>query len=87
MPSTRRAVLGVALAGCAGETPTTGTDSSPSPGSAGTETTASPPVDDLPPVPEPSDPALDRWCGPTSGVAASRLTVLGEALGAIKGPY
>lgn len=77
MPSTRRAVLGlfgVGLAGCAGDR--SPTDTSPTP------TSGSPSEYDIPPVPEPSDAALDRWCQPASGVAESRISVLGEALGA-----
>lgn len=89
MPSTRRAflgLLGAALAGCASESPGTATDSttppSPSPGSTGTDATATPARYDLPAVPDPADAALERWCAPATGVADHRLTVLGEALGA-----
>lgn len=81
MPSTRRAVLGllgVALAGCASESPGPGTSPSTSP----SDSTATASEYDIPPVPDPSDAALDRWCDPASGVAESQLSVLGEALGA-----
>lgn len=83
MPSTRRAFLGlfgVALAGCASESPGTGT--APSPSSTPADSTGSQSEYELPPVPDPSETALDRWCEPVSAVADSQLTVLGEALGA-----
>jgi hypothetical protein len=81
MPAPRRAVLGllgVALAGCASESPVTGPSSSPSPA----DSTPTPSEYDIPTVPDPSDAALDRWCDPASGVAERRLSVLGDALGA-----
>ncbi|MEF8801890.1 MAG: hypothetical protein V5A38_09465 [Halolamina sp.] len=83
MSANRRAVLGllgVALAGCASESPITGNSPASSPSPSDSTATAS--EYDIPPVPDPSDAALDRWCDPASGVAESQLSVLGEALGA-----
>lgn len=83
MPSNRRAVLGllgVALADCASESPAPGNSPATSPSPSDSTATAT--EYEIPPVPDPSDAALDRWCDPASGVAESRLSVLGEALGA-----
>lgn len=84
MPS-RRAVLAlliVGVAGCAGDQPATDTDSPSATPPPSTESDGTATEYELPPVPEPSDAALDRWCEPASGVADSRISVLGEALGA-----
>ncbi len=82
-PVDRRAalgLLGLALAGCASESPASKPSAtiSTSPSDSAATTTEY----DIPPVPDPSDSALDRWCEPVSGVRERQLSVLGEALGA-----
>lgn len=76
---TRRTVvgaLGIAVSGCVSPRADAGGPGTKAGDGTPTETF------DLPPVPEPSERALDRWCNPASGVVDSRLSVLGEALGA-----
>jgi hypothetical protein len=85
MPPSRRAVLAlltVGVAGCAGDRLATDTDSLSAAPPSGTEPDGTATEYEIPPVPEPSEAALDRWCEPASGVADSRLSVLGEALDA-----
>lgn len=96
MGSTRRAFVGllsVALSGCAGdrtdesdEGPPTSTESASPDPTRPAQTTGEDATPtrtfELPPAPEPTRAALDRWCTPATGITETSLSVLGEALGA-----